>query len=125
MNGPRGYYAKWNKSDRGRQIPYGFTYTWYLKHKTSDQTTKQKLTHRFREQTGGCQRRGSGKISGNQWMRLMRVWQWQSYKTTRVSSSMAMEDKTIGCEFKEVRDQGVRKIIYTYFKLKIKTEVKK
>lgn len=38
---------------------------------------------------------------------------------------MAMEDKTIGCEFKEVRDQGVRKIIYTYFKLKIKTEVKK
>ena len=25
MNGPRGYYAKWNKSDRERQIPYGFT----------------------------------------------------------------------------------------------------
>lgn len=38
---------------------------------------------------------------------------------------MAMEDKTIGCELKEVRDQGVREIIYTYFKLKIKTEVKK
>ena len=22
MNGPRGYYVKWNKSDRERQIPY-------------------------------------------------------------------------------------------------------
>ena len=26
-----------------------------LKNKTNEQTTKQKLTHRFREQTGGCQ----------------------------------------------------------------------
>lgn len=37
---------------------------------------------------------------------------------------MAMEDKTIECEFKEVRGQGVRRVIYTCFKLKIKTEVK-
>ena len=26
LDGPRGYYAKWNKSDRERQIPYDLTY---------------------------------------------------------------------------------------------------
>ena len=31
MDGPRGYYAKWNMSDRERQIPYDFTYMWNLK----------------------------------------------------------------------------------------------
>ena len=31
MDGPRGYYAKWNKSDRERQIPYDLTYMWNLK----------------------------------------------------------------------------------------------
>ena len=31
MDGPRGYYAKWNKSDRERQMPYDFTYMWNLK----------------------------------------------------------------------------------------------
>ena len=30
-DGARGYYAKWNKSDRERQIPYVFTYMWNLK----------------------------------------------------------------------------------------------
>ena len=25
IDGPRGYYAKWNKSDWERQIPYDFT----------------------------------------------------------------------------------------------------
>ena len=38
MNRPRGYYAKWNKSDRERQIPYDFTYMCNLKHKTNEQT---------------------------------------------------------------------------------------
>ena len=33
---PRGYYA--NKSDRGRQIQYDFTYMWNLKTKTNEQT---------------------------------------------------------------------------------------
>ena len=33
MNGPWGYYAKWNKSDRERQILYDFTYMWNLKNK--------------------------------------------------------------------------------------------
>ena len=42
--GPRGYYAKWNKSDKERQIPYNFTYIWnQKKHKqTNKKTTKQK-----------------------------------------------------------------------------------
>ena len=26
MDGPRGHYVKWNKSDRERQIPYDFTH---------------------------------------------------------------------------------------------------
>ena len=31
MDGPRGYYAKWSKSDTKRQIPYDFTYMWNIK----------------------------------------------------------------------------------------------
>ena len=34
MDGTRGHYAKWNKSDRGRQTPFDFTYMWNLKNKT-------------------------------------------------------------------------------------------
>ena len=36
MDGPRDYHTKWNKSDRGRQIPYDITYTWNLKYDTSE-----------------------------------------------------------------------------------------
>ena len=38
MDGPRGYYAQWNKSGGERQIPYDFTYMWNLKHKTNEHT---------------------------------------------------------------------------------------
>ena len=31
MDGPREYYAKWNKSDGKGQILYDFTYMWNLK----------------------------------------------------------------------------------------------
>ena len=31
MDGLRGYYAKWNKSDRERQMLYDITYVWNLK----------------------------------------------------------------------------------------------
>ena len=46
-----------NISDREEQIPNGFTDMWNLK---SNQISKinQKQTHRYREQTDGCQRRG-------------------------------------------------------------------
>ena len=37
MDGPRGYYAKWNKSDRETQIPYDFAYTWDLKKTTTNE----------------------------------------------------------------------------------------
>ena len=33
MDGPRGYYAKCNDSDRERQIPYDLTYMQNLKNK--------------------------------------------------------------------------------------------
>ena len=35
ISGPRGYYAKWNKSDRERQIPNYFSNTWNVKNKTN------------------------------------------------------------------------------------------
>ena len=43
------------KRVRKRQISYGITYTWNLKHDTVKLSMKQKQTHRQREQTGGCQ----------------------------------------------------------------------
>ena len=54
---PRGYYTKWNKSDRERQKLCDFTYTWNLKNKINKQR-KLKVTHGCREQTDGCQRGG-------------------------------------------------------------------
>ena len=35
QDGLGGYYAKWNKSDRQRQILYDITYMWNLKNKTN------------------------------------------------------------------------------------------
>ena len=46
MDGPRGYYVKWNKSDRERQIPQALIICEILKTKQ----TKQKQIHRYREQ---------------------------------------------------------------------------
>ena len=31
MDEPWGYYAKWNKSDKGQQMLYDLTYMWNLK----------------------------------------------------------------------------------------------
>ncbi len=42
MAGPLGHYAKWNKSDRERQILYDFTYMWNLKTKTNEQTKQNR-----------------------------------------------------------------------------------
>ena len=41
MDGPRGYYAKWNKSDRESQILYVIIYMWNLN------KTKQNKTNRL------------------------------------------------------------------------------
>ena len=59
MNGPRGYYARRNKSVRERQIPYHFTYMWNLMNKNKN--NKKKQIHRYREQTDSCQR---GRVLG-------------------------------------------------------------
>ena len=39
-NGTWEYYAKWNKSDGERQIPYDFTHMWNLKIKPKNEQTK-------------------------------------------------------------------------------------
>ena len=53
MDGPKGYYDKWKKSFRERQIPY-IPLTCGI-----NKQTKQKQTHRCREQTAGCRNAGS------------------------------------------------------------------
>ena len=53
MNVPRGYYAKWNKSDRERQILYDFTSVWNLKDNMKNQT-KLEQTIDNGDQTDGC-----------------------------------------------------------------------
>ena len=58
MDGPWAYYAKWNKSDRERQIPYDFTYMWILKNKTNEEMKQKKPSKIYREQNIGCQRGG-------------------------------------------------------------------
>ena len=35
MDGFRGHYTKWNKSDIEKQLPFDFTSMWNLKNKTS------------------------------------------------------------------------------------------
>ena len=42
-----------------RQMLYSFTYVWILK----NEQTKQKWTHRYKKQTGGCQK-GEGRELG-------------------------------------------------------------
>ena len=66
MDGAREYYAKQDKSVRGRQIPYDFI-MWSLRNKTNEQRGKKrerqtkKQTLNYREQTCGYQR-------GGEWM---------------------------------------------------------
>ena len=52
MDGPRGYHAKWIKSDREWQIPYDFAYMCNLIRQI---IKKHKQTHKYREQTDDCQ----------------------------------------------------------------------
>ena len=42
-------------SEREGQIPYDSTYMWNLKYDTNELISKQKETHRHREQTCSCQ----------------------------------------------------------------------
>ena len=54
MDTPGGNYANEVKSDKERQIACDFTYMCNLKNIINEQT-KQRQTHRYREQIDGCQ----------------------------------------------------------------------
>ena len=47
-----------------RQIPYDITYMWDLKYDLMNLSTKQRQTHRTREQTCSCQEEG---VVGEGW----------------------------------------------------------
>ena len=75
MTNPWRHYAKWNKSDREKQILFDSIYMWNLKSKTYEQT-KQDETHRYRQQIGGYRNRGQlwvgemgegDKLYGDSW----------------------------------------------------------
>ena len=44
MDGPGGYYAKWNKSDRERPILYDSMCMWSLKNKTNEEIIQNRNT---------------------------------------------------------------------------------
>ena len=64
MDGPRDYQTEGSKLDRERQILYDITYMWNLKMIQMNLFTKQKQTHRHREQIYDYQRgkRGRDKL---------------------------------------------------------------
>ena len=55
MDGPRDYHTKWSESERERQVPHDIIYMWNLKYDTNQHIYKTKTTHKYREQTCGCQ----------------------------------------------------------------------
>ena len=46
----RDCHTEWSKSDREREISYDIAYNWNLKRNDINELTKQKQTHRLREQ---------------------------------------------------------------------------
>ena len=69
MVGASGYYAKWNKSDRERQILYDFTCMWTLRI-TKRMIQHNRISYKYREQIGGCQRGGNEEEKRNRWEKL-------------------------------------------------------
>ena len=55
MDGPRGHYAKLNKSGRETQILYDFTYMQNIKQNTINKQIKQKYSHKYIEYPDVCQ----------------------------------------------------------------------
>ena len=51
IDGLGGYYARWNKSDRKKQILHNITYIKSKKHNKLVNIIKKKQTHRYRQQT--------------------------------------------------------------------------
>ena len=65
MDEPGGHYAKYNKSDRERQIPYDLTHMGNLKNKHKHkQTNKKHHAHKYGEQICGCHRQRVKWVKG-------------------------------------------------------------
>ena len=62
--GPWGYYAKWSKSDRERQIPYDLTYMWNRKAK---QIMNPELIYTANRLVGARDRESRVKKNGWRW----------------------------------------------------------
>ena len=71
MDAPKEYYAKWNKPDRERQIPYDCTYMWDLKNKWKNKQAKSRVRPINTENKLMVARRegneGMGKMSEGEW----------------------------------------------------------
>ena len=67
MDEPRDYHTKCSVSDRERQIPRDIIYTWNINMTQMHLSTKQKETHRHRDQACGCQW-GFGGEGGMNWI---------------------------------------------------------
>ena len=65
MDGPRGYYAKQNKPDIEKQVPYDLTYMWYLNKTKKQKETDSQIQRIDWELTEG------GRLRG--WVRKMKV----------------------------------------------------
>ena len=61
MDGSWGHYAKWNKSDRERQILFVITYMWNLKGKTNKCIKQNRLTDVEKQTRFQC---GKGRREG-------------------------------------------------------------
>ena len=71
IGGTGEYYAKWNKPDGERQIPYDLTYKWNLIKKTNKQA-KYNQRHWNKEQTDHNQRGGGRAIMGERRGRVIK-----------------------------------------------------
>ena len=65
MDGTGELYAKWNKADSERQIPYDLTYKWNLINKTKEHA-KYHQRHWNKEQTDSNQGVEGGRYQGKQ-----------------------------------------------------------
>ena len=77
MDGPRDYHTKLSKSERERQTPHNTTNMWNSKYDQMKLSTKQKQTHRHREQTCSV-----AKVEGKQGRVGLGVWDRQMQTIT-------------------------------------------
>ena len=79
MDEPRGYYTKWNKSERERQILDDLTYMWNQENKNKwTSITKQKHSHRYKvwlvvARREGVREKREVNISSYKWVTVYTV----------------------------------------------------